>query len=91
MRLRDKDLLRQYMERRNITQARLARHAECSRQFIHMLLKPLSEGGKNACTPKVAERIEEALDLIPGTLFEPKESPSERQNASDNGHSKAAA
>lgn len=79
MKLRDKQLLRNYLEHRDMTQARLARYAEVSRQFISQLLSE-DDWGKNTCTPAVAERIEEALGLIPGTLFEPKESPTARQN-----------
>lgn len=78
MKLRDKKLLRNYLEHRDMTQARLARYAEVSRQFISQLLSE-DTWGKNTCTPMVAERIEEALGLIPGTLFEPKESPTGRQ------------
>ncbi|MEE6273481.1 helix-turn-helix transcriptional regulator [Georgenia sp. MJ206] len=70
MRLRDPKLLVGYMEMNDFTQARLARHAECSRQFIHMLVT----GEKTTCTPAVGERIEEALRVLPGTLFVPKES-----------------
>jgi plasmid maintenance system antidote protein VapI len=70
MKLRDNELLGQYLEHKDMTQARLARYVECSRQFISQLVN----GHKNTCTPDVAKRIEEALDLIPGTLFDPKES-----------------
>lgn len=75
MKLRDHKLLVRYMEARDMSQARLGRYAECSRQFIHML----ASGEKNTCTPAVARRIEEALDVLEGTLFEPKESPVARQ------------
>lgn len=68
MRLRDYQLLVRYMEDRDMTQARLGRYAEVSRQFIHSL----ATGQKTTCTPAVAERIEEALGLLKGTLFEPK-------------------
>ena len=71
MRLKDADLLIRYMEAKDMTQARLGRYADCSRQFIHMLVN----GQKNTCTPAVAARIEEALGLLKGTLFEPNESP----------------
>jgi len=81
MKLRDKQLLKNYLEHRDMTQARLARYAEVSRQFISQLLSE-DDWGKNTCTPAVAHRIEEALDLIPGTLFEQKESPARRQNES---------
>ena len=70
MKLRDRELLRRYMEDRDMSQARLGRYADCSRQFIHMLVA----GDKGTCTPMVAKRIEEALGVLEGTLFEPKES-----------------
>lgn len=76
MKLRDADLLRRYMEERDMSQARLGRYAECSRQFIYMLVS----GQKTSCTPEVAKRIEEALGVLSGTLFDPKESPSTRHN-----------
>lgn len=69
MKLRDKQLLRNYLEHRDMSQARLARYAEVSRQFISQLLSE-EDWGKNTCTPQVAQRIEEALGLIPGTLFD---------------------
>lgn len=75
MKLRDHKMLAQYMEKHDMSQARLGRFAECSRQFIHMLVT----GEKNTCTPAVANRIEEALGLIPGTLFDPKVSHAEKQ------------
>lgn len=70
MKLRDRKLLKRYMDDRDMTQARLGRHADCSRQFIHMLVS----GEKKTCTPMVAKRIEEALGVLEGTLFDPKES-----------------
>lgn len=90
MKLRDKQLLRDYLERKDMTQARLARYAEVSRQFISQLLSE-DDWGKSTCTPAVAKRIEEALDLLPGTLFDPKESPTNRQNASGSGRKTRAA
>lgn len=75
MKLRDPNLLAAYMADRDFTQARLGRYAERSRQFVHMLLT----GQRNTCQEEVARRIEEALAVLPGTLFEPKESPDTRQ------------
>lgn len=71
MKIRDRQLLINYMADRSISGARLGRHAECSRQFIH----GLRNGDKTTCTPKVAERIEEALGLLKGTLFVESKSP----------------
>lgn len=79
MQLRDLDLLLDYMEKRDMTQARLGRYAECSRQFIHKLVS----GQVRTCTPAVAARIEEALDVLPRTLFVEKKSPTTRQTASN--------
>ncbi|GAA1909134.1 hypothetical protein GCM10009737_07850 [Nocardioides lentus] len=65
MRLRDTRLLADYMAASDFSQARLARYAGCSRQFIHLLLK----GERQTCTVEVAKRIEEGLRVLPGTLF----------------------
>lgn len=67
-------LLAQYMDVNDFSQARLGRYAGTSRQFIHMLVT----GQKRTCTPEVARRIEEALRVLPGTLFMTKESPQTR-------------
>lgn len=64
--VRDRTVIATWMRENDMSQSRLARRAECSRQFIHQLL----HGVRTACTPIIAERIEEALDVIPGTLFE---------------------
>lgn len=77
MQLRDHTLLVRYLEDREMSQARLGRYAEVSRQFIHQLVT----GEKRTCTPAVADRIEEALGLLKGTLFVPHESPQPRQRA----------
>ena len=66
MRLQNPDLLANYMQRKRVTGAQLAREAKVSRQFINRLLKSEATRG---CTPEVATAIEVALDLIPGTLF----------------------
>lgn len=66
MRLRDPHLLADYLRLRDLSQARLARAAGCSRQFIWQLLH---DPAKRTCTTEVAARIEEALAVLPGTLF----------------------
>lgn len=71
MRVRDTDLLVKYMENADFSQARLARYVGCSRQFIHLLAK----GERATCTKQVGELIEEALRVLPGTLFVPHKSP----------------
>lgn len=70
MKLRDRQLLVQYMEAGDFSQARLARYAGCSRQFINQLVR----GERATCTPGVGTRIEEALRVLPGTLFVPSNS-----------------
>lgn len=67
MKLRSTKLLVDYMEAGDFSQARLARYAGCSRQFISMLVK----GERPTCTPHIARRVEEALRVLPGTLFVP--------------------
>lgn len=70
MRLRNPKLLADYMAANDFTQARLARYAGCSRQFIHLLLK----GERQTCTQAVGSRIEEAMRVLPGTLFDTRQS-----------------
>lgn len=77
MRLKDPDLLAGYMEMKDFSQARLARYVGCSRQFIWQLLNDTT---KRTCTVEVGSRIEEALSVLPGTLFAPSVSPAERQS-----------
>lgn len=79
MQLRDLELLLSYMEERDMSQARLGRHAECSRQFIHKLCS----GQARTCTPPVAARIEEALGVLPKTLFVDKMSPTTRPDVAN--------
>lgn len=66
MKLRDPQLLADYMALRDFTQSRLARSAGCSRQFVWQLL---NDPAKQTCTDEVAHRIEEALSVLPGTIF----------------------
>lgn len=71
MQVRDPDLLVRYMDNAGFSQARLARYVGCSRQFIHMLVT----GDRRTCTKQIAGLIEEALRVLPGTLFVGKTSP----------------
>lgn len=75
MRLRDVDLLVRYIEDRDFSQARLGRYAGVSRQFIHKL----TSGETRTCSQRVGELIEEALAVLPGTLFAAEVSPVRRQ------------
>lgn len=76
MRLRSPQLLADYMDASDFSQARLARYAGCSRQFIHMLLK----GERTTCTREIGTRIEEGLRVLPETLFVVSMSPDARQS-----------
>lgn len=69
MKLQSKDLLRSLMEdeRRNFSMARLARYSGCSKSFI----SHLRSGRKTTCTPELAERIAEALQVPVELLFVP--------------------
>jgi hypothetical protein len=76
MQLRDPDLLVRYMENADFTQSRLARYAGCSRQFVHLLVS----GERRTCTKQIGDLIEEALRVLPGTLFVPNKSSTTRRN-----------
>jgi transcriptional regulator with XRE-family HTH domain len=56
--------------RRNFSMARLARYSGCSKSFISHLVA----GRKTTCTPELAERIAEALEVPVTLLFVPSES-----------------
>ncbi|WP_176460289.1 MULTISPECIES: helix-turn-helix transcriptional regulator [unclassified Rhodococcus (in: high G+C Gram-positive bacteria)] len=71
MQVRDPELIVKYMDKHDFSQARLARYCGCSRQFIFMLIN----GKRTTCTRQMGELIEEALDVLPGTLFVGKKSP----------------
>lgn len=81
MQVRDTELLVKYMENADFSQARLARYVGCSRQFIHLLVT----GERRTCTRQVGELIEEALRVLPNTLFVPKKSTRERRSVADKG------
>lgn len=72
MKLQSRDILRSLMEdeRRNFSMSKLARYSGCSKSFISHLLA----GRKTSCTPELAERIAEALDVPVTLLFVPGES-----------------
>ncbi|MFK5689562.1 helix-turn-helix transcriptional regulator [Ornithinimicrobium sp. LYQ92] len=77
MKLKDRDLLRKYMDLGDFSQARLGRYAGVSRQFINQLCT----GERATCTPTVAQRIEEGLRVLPNTLFAPSVSHGTGQSA----------
>lgn len=74
MRLRDPQRLSALMTAMDCSQSRLARQANCSRQFVHML----TTGQRRSCSDDIAGRIEDTLGVLPGTLFAPSESPTTR-------------
>jgi transcriptional regulator with XRE-family HTH domain len=76
MRLRSPATLRALMEQYNFSLGRLARYADCSKGFISHLLS----GRRSSCTPELAARIAEALNVPLEVLFEVKRSPSAGQN-----------
>jgi transcriptional regulator with XRE-family HTH domain len=66
MRLRSPDTLRALMAQYDFSLGRLARYADCSKGFISHLLS----GRRSSCTPKLAERLAEALHVPTEVLFE---------------------
>lgn len=81
MKLRDPGLLLAYMEAQDFSQSRLARYADVSRQFVNQLV----HGDRRTCTPQVGKRIEEALRVLPGTLFVAEESPTSATSVNKSG------
>lgn len=70
MRLQSPELLRSLMARREMSLGTLARYAGCSKSFV----SHLTGGRKKTCTPRLAERIAEALDVPVDLLFVPSTS-----------------
>lgn len=70
MRLTSADTLRALMAQREFSVGRLARYAGCSKGFI----SHLTSGRRRTCTPQLAERIAEALDVPLPILFTPSTS-----------------
>lgn len=68
MRLRDRYQLIGYMTQRGLSCRELGRWARCSGQMIGHL----RTGEVATCTPALAARIEKALNVEPGALFEPR-------------------
>lgn len=67
MRLTSRDTLRALMGQRDMGMARLARYSGCSKGFVSHLLS----GRRTSCTPLLAGRIAEALDVPLNILFVP--------------------
>lgn len=76
MRLRSPDTLRALMKQDNFSLGRLAVYSSCSKGFISHLLS----GRRSSCSPKLAVRIAEALNVPLEVLFEAKASTSSMPN-----------
>lgn len=83
MRLSSPEMLKATMRRRGFTMDRLARYAGCSKSMIGHLCS----GYKLSCTPELAEKISEALDVETELLFEPRVSTSRSDSVSTLGRS----
>jgi len=64
------------MAQRGLSYETLARYAGCSKSFI----SHLTSGRKNTCTPPLAERIAEALQVPLEIIFVPSASAASGQN-----------
>lgn len=62
--------LRALLDQRGMSQGRLARYAGCSKGFVSHLVS----GRRRTCTPQLAARITEALDVPLELLFVPSTS-----------------
>jgi transcriptional regulator with XRE-family HTH domain len=70
MRLNSPLMLAGLLEHHCISMSRLARYSGCSKSFI----SHLTSGRRTSCTPRLAERIAEALGVPLEVLFTPRES-----------------
>ena len=66
MKLRSSEILVAFMRQKDFSMARLARYAGCSKSMIGHLCS----GHKRSCTPMLAVRISEALDVPVEALFD---------------------
>lgn len=76
MRLQSPDTLRALMAQRNFSMERLARYSGCSKSFV----SHLTAGRKGTCTPELAGRIAEALEVPLEILFVPSVSSTHRDS-----------
>lgn len=70
MKLANANTLCALMEQRDMSMGTLARYAGCSKGFI----SHLTSGRRSTCTPLLAERIAEALNVPVEVLFVPGKS-----------------
>lgn len=76
MRLASADTLTALMAQRGLSMSTLGRYAGCSKGFI----SHLTSGRRRACTPELATRIAEALQVPVEILFVPSTSSTSVQN-----------
>lgn len=76
MKLVSSDLLRAFLTERGMSHRRLARYAGCSHSFI----SHLTAGRSSTCTPELAERISEALEVPTVVLFAPQSTISDSES-----------
>jgi len=77
MRLHNGKLLRELMNTKHLSNAEVAMSAGVGRTFISALVNER----RTSCTPKVAERIAERLEVPLEVLFAPKTSAVSGQNS----------
>ena len=76
MKLRSKEILVAFMDDKGFSTQRLATYSGCSKSMIGHL----RSGHKTSCTPALAARISEALDVPLVALFDAKASAHSGQN-----------
>lgn len=86
MLLKDRYQLIAFMTQRGLSVRELAHWSHCHPSTIGHL----RTGHMKTCTPQLAARIEKALALEPGRLFEPKTLPSSSSVASNDRQGDAA-
>lgn len=67
------------MEQENVSRRQLADRARCSPGFI----SHLTSGRRDSCSPELARRIAEALNVPPRVLFMPPVASTKRHNGRD--------
>jgi transcriptional regulator with XRE-family HTH domain len=80
MRLNSAATLTALMDQHGFSMSRLARYAGCSKGFI----SHLTSGRRVSCTPELAERIAEALQVPLVVLFTPRSSSDTGQSVKQN-------
>lgn len=78
MRLKDRRMLRQYMDYRGL---RTVRELATAAGISHSTVGHLHSGVRSTCKPETASAIERALGAPPGLLFDPRSSKVSREVA----------